>query len=215
MLKELFRKGGFIMKIRKMAAVLAAMVCIGLAGCSDQTTDEVTTSAENTSETTTASETESQDTEGQDETEDNSPAEDGDAGSGEEASANPLRPIADAGLAVGEWPFMDEVKDSFILEDFFLLDASNENYRNMIVMQCPMSANMSELIIIEADDVDAAKADLEARQKKAQEQDAWYPDDVERAGASIVGTEGDYAYFILCGSPDEVEKAVTDYIKSL
>ena len=192
---------------------MAAVLCIGLTGCSDSTTDEVTTSAENSSETTTVSETESQgETEATEaDTEDTG---DNDPGS-ESGSANPLRPIADAGLAVGEWPFMDEVKDSFILEDFFLLDASNENYRNMIVMQCPMSANMSELIIIEADDVDAARADLEARQKKAQEQDAWYPDDVERAGASIVGTEGDYAYFILCGSTDEVEKAVTDYIKSL
>ena len=201
------------MKLRKMAAALAAVLCIGLAGCSDQTTDEVTTSAENNTTTTEAPpETDAQEeTETQEETDaadDSDPAE-------EEGSANPLQPIGDAGLAVGEWPFMAEIDDAFILEDFFLLDKTNENYRNLLVLQCPMSANMSELIIIEANDVDAAKADLEARQKKAQEQDAWYPDDVERAGASIVGTEGDYAYFILCGSPDEVEKAVTDYIKSL
>lgn len=198
------------MKIRNIAAVLAAVLCIGLAGCSDSTADEVTTSADNTttSETTEAApETEAAeaDTDG---TEDNSPAE-------EVGSANPLQHIADAGLAVGEWPALWEVDDAQLLEDFFLLDASNENYKNMIVLQCPMSANMTELIIIEANDVDAAKTDLEARQKKAQEQDAWYPDDIERAGASIVGTEGDYAYFILCGNPDEVEKALTDYIKSL
>ena len=198
------------MKIRKIAAALAAVLCIGLAGCSDNAADEVTTSADNTttSETTEAPpETEATEAD-TDDTEDNGPAENGEA-------TNPLRPIADAGLAVGEWPAMDEVGDAFILEDFFLLDASNENYKNMIVLKCPMSANISELIIIEANDVDAARADLEARQKKAQEQDAWYPDDVERAGASIVGTEGDYAYFIMCSSPDEVETALVDYIKTL
>ena len=199
------------MKIRKIAAALAAVLCIGLAGCSDNTTDEVTTSAENstttTSEATEASETEaSQEDTGN--TEDNSPESEGEA-------ANPLQHIADVALAVGEWPAMAGMDDPTMLEDFFLLDASNENYKNLLVIKCPMSANISELIIIEANDVDAAKADLEARQKKAQEQDAWYPDDVERAGASIVGTEGDYAYFIMCGSPDEVETAIVDYIKTL
>ncbi|MCH5193137.1 MAG: DUF4358 domain-containing protein [Oscillospiraceae bacterium] len=197
------------MDIKKIAAVLAAVMCIGLAGCSDKTNDEeVTTSAEATTETTTEApitEAPQDDTDGAGESEGEDMGE----------STNPLQHIADAGLAVGEWPALWEVNDAAILEDFFLLDGSNENYRNMIVLQCPMSANMTELIIIEANDVEAAKADLEARQKKAREQDAWYPDDVERAGASIVGTEGDYAYFILCGNPDEVEKALTDYIKSL
>lgn len=198
------------MKIRSIAAALAAVLCIGLAGCSDNTGDEVTTSAENT--TTSATTTEA--TEATGEAEATSAAED-DAPAEDEEAANPLQHIADAALAVGEWPALWEEKDAQILEDFFLLDASNTNYRNMIVLKCPMSANLTELIIIEADDVDAAKADLEARQKKAQDQDAWYPDDVERAGASIVGSEGDYAYFIMCSDPDEVEKALTDYIKSL
>ena len=198
------------MKIKKIAAALAAVLCVGLAGCGNNTSEEVTTSAENTtaSETTAATVT-IPPTECPGDTEEDAAAAEG------EDSANPLQPIADAGLAVGDWPALWEVDDAMILEDFFLLDGSNENYRNMLVLQCPMSANMTELIIIEANDVNAAKADLEARQKKAQEQDAWYPDDVERAGASIVGTEGDYAYFILCGNPDEVEKAITDYIKSL
>ena len=198
------------MKIKNIAAVLAALMCIGLTGCGDKTTDEVTTSAE-TSETTEAPDTEAP----QDGAEAEASGEYDTESAEGETSENPLRHIADAGLAVGEWPALWEVDDDMILEDFFLLDASNANYRNMIVLQCPMSANMTELIIIEADDVNAAKADLEARQKKAQEKDAWYPDDIERAGASIVGTEGDYAYFIMCAAPDEVEKALTDYIKSL
>lgn len=137
------------------------------------------------------------------------PAEDGEVG------ANPLQSIVDAGLAAGEWPAMMEVTDTMMLTDYFMLDPENANYRNMIVMQCPMSATMSEIIIIEADDVEAAKADLNGRRDKAISQDAWYPNDVELAEASIVGTEGDFAYFILAGSAAEAETAIVEAIKAL
>ena len=72
---------------------------------------------------------------------------------------------------------------------------------------------MTRIIIIEADDVSSAKADLEARQTKAREKDAFYPDDVERAGASIVGTEGSYAYFIMGNNADKVESALIEDLK--
>ncbi len=134
---------------------------------------------------------------------------------GGEVVTNPLQSIVDAGLAVGEWPAMMEVTDTMMLTDYFMLDPENANYRNMIVMQCPMSATMSEIIIIEADDVEAAKADLNARRDKAISQDAWYPNDVELAEASIVGTEGDFAYFILAGAAAEAEPAIVEAIKAL
>ena len=133
----------------------------------------------------------------------------------EDADANPLQPLADAALSVGEWPSLWEVTDPMMLSDFFLLDAANENYRNMIVLQCPMSATMTELIIIEADNAESAKTDLEARRQKAIDQDAFYPNDVDLANASIVGTEGNYAYFILAGSAAEAETALVEAIKAL
>lgn len=142
--------------------------------------------------------------------EDEMPSED----SGE-VEMNPLQTVVDAALAVGEWPAMMEITDEMMLTEFFMLDPSNANYRNLMVMQCPMSATMSEIIIIEADDVEAAKADLEARREKAINQDAWYPNDVELAEASIVGTEGDFAYFILAGAAAEAEPAIIDAIKAL
>ncbi|MBP1549224.1 MAG: DUF4358 domain-containing protein, partial [Oscillospiraceae bacterium] len=101
-----------------------------------------------------------------------------------EVGANPLQGVVDAALAVGEWPAMMEITDEMMLTEYFMLDPANANYRNLMVMQCPMSATMSEIIIIEADDVDAAKADLDARRNKAITQDAWYPNDVELAEAS-------------------------------
>lgn len=132
-----------------------------------------------------------------------------------EVGANPLQGVVDAALAVGEWPAMMEITDEMMLTEYFKLDPANANYRNLMVMQCPMSATMSEIILIEADDVDAAKADLEARREKAINQDAWYPNDVELAEASIVGTEGDYAYFILAGSAAEAESAIVEALKAL
>ena len=132
-----------------------------------------------------------------------------------EVGANPLQGVVDAALAVGEWPAMMEITDEMMLTEYFMIDPANANYRNCMVMQCPMSATMSEIIIIEADDVDAAKADLDARRNKAITQDAWYPNDVELAEASIVGTEGNYAYFILAGSAAEAETAIVEALKAL
>ena len=132
-----------------------------------------------------------------------------------EVGANPLQGVVDAALAVGEWPAMMEITDEMMLTEYFMLDPANANYRNLMVMQCPMSATMSEIIIIEADDVDAAKADLDARRDKAINQDAWYPNDVELAEASIVGTEGSYAYFVLAGSAAEAETAIVEALKAL
>lgn len=132
-----------------------------------------------------------------------------------EVGTNPLQGVVDAALAVGEWPAMMEITDEMMLTEYFMIDPANANYRNFMVMQCPMSATMSEIIIIEADDVDAAKADLDARRNKAITQDAWYPNDVELAEASIVGTEGNYAYFILAGSAAEAETAIVEALKAL
>lgn len=132
-----------------------------------------------------------------------------------EVGTNPLQSVVDAALAVGEWPAMMEITDEMMLTEYFKIDPANTNYRNFMVMQCPMSATMSEIILIEADDVDAAKADLEARREKAITQDAWYPNDVELAEASIVGTEGSYAYFILAGSAAEAETAIVEALKAL
>ena len=212
------------MKFRKVitaAAVLTACALI-LTACGKESTEETTSAPDTEAETTTESSAEvTEETTPDDVSEDvpedipnNDNAEDEPVDIPDE-TPNALQPIADAALAVGEWPALWEVTDPQLISDFFLLDASNDNYQNMLILQCPMSANMTEIIIVQAEDVSAAKADLEARQKKAQEQDAFYPDDVERAGASIVGTEGDYAYFIMGDNASAAETEIVNYIKNM
>lgn len=157
-----------------------------------ETENSVSDTSPDTESSTVADDTENENTESSTDTE----------------TVNPLADYTAAAVAVGEWPEMREVTDEQILSDYFLLDKNNGNYRNLIVMQCPVSANMSEIIIIEADDPQAASDDLKERLKKAQDVDAFYPDDVEKAKNAIVGTTGDYAYYILGAEPEVSEEAL-------
>ncbi len=205
------------MNTKKIIAAISALslsaALLTACGGNDNTGDNTSAPSETSAVSTEADTSESSETSG--ETEAPADTETDGAGSEDSGSANPLQPLADAVLAVGEWPSLMEVTDPQILSDFFLLNAENENYRNIIVLQCPMSALMTEVIIIEADDAEAAKTDLEARRTKAIEQDAFYPNDVDLANASIVGTEGDYAYFILAGNASDAESALVEAIKAL
>lgn len=205
------------MNTKKIIAAISALslsaALLTACGGNDNTEDNTSAPSETPAVSTEADTSESSETSG--ETEAPADTETDGAGSEDSGSANPLQPLAGAVLAVGEWPSLMEVTDPQILSDFFLLNAENENYRNIIVLQCPMSALMTEVIIIEADDAEAAKTDLEARRTKAIEQDAFYPNDVDLANASIVGTEGDYAYFILAGNASDAESALVEAIKAL
>lgn len=215
--------------MKKILAAVAALAMTGLllAGCgkNSETTTETTTESvaesvsEATEETTEISD-ESVDVDTDDAAESTDIEDDGSSDDTvimptfDEENVNPLRDLVLASMGdFSDWPALDEVSDEYILSDYFLLDKNNPNYEQLIVMQCPMSAVMCEIIIIKADDVEAAKADLEARQKKAQDTDAFYPDDIERAGNSIVGTKGDYAYFFICENPSEAEELLTAAIE--
>ncbi len=206
-----------IMKIKKnIVMIMAAVMAVSsLAACGSNGQTEESTVSETVSETaseTAAPETESSEESTSETSESVSEAETEESTEGEtgedESAVSPLMEYADAAMSAGEWPEMEAVSDKYILSDYFLLDADNENYRDLLVMQCPMSANMSEFIIIEADDTQAAADDLKARREKAQNGDAFYPDDVDKANDAIVGTAGDYAYFIMCFEPEKAEEAL-------
>lgn len=210
--------------MKKILTAVAALAVSGLllAGCSDNNS---TNADDANAETTTSISEET--TDSTEETEDTSAEETeeivDDSADDEESAVimpsfnpdetNPLQELVLAAMGdFSNWPYLDEVTDDFIFSDYFLLDKSSENYEQIIAMQCPMSAQMCEIIIIKANDVEAAKADLEARQKKAQDTDAFYPDDIERAANSIVGTKGSYAYFLICPDPVSAEQLLTEAI---
>lgn len=212
------------MKTKKILAAVAALsvAALMLAGCSsnegttEETTVETTTAAAEVETEASESETEAAESETETETEaetetEETIVEEGEAGGA--VSANPLQSLADAAMAVGEWPMLMEVTDEMILTDYYQFDLSK--YDSALVMQNPMSANMTEIIIFKSADVETAKADLETRRENAISMHAFYPDDVERAEASIVGTEGEYAYFIMGDYAADGEAALVEAIKAL
>lgn len=214
--------------MKKILAAVAALSMTGLllAGCGNSSeavtettvgsvTESVTEATKETTEETTEASGETIDTDDTaDDVTDGENTDDPDDAVRvpmfDEENVNPLQELVLASMGdFSDWPTLAEVNDELILSDYFLLDKNNENYEQLIAMQCPMSAQMCEIIIIKASDTEAAKADLEARQKKAQDTDAFYPNDIDRAANSIVGTKGDYAYFFLCENPTAAEELLT------
>lgn len=126
-----------------------------------------------------------------------------------------LKSAVDAVTEATEWPFLDEVTDEMMITEYLGLDPNKDSYVQTLFMQCPMSANLSEILIIKSTDVDSAVEDLKARRTRAIEIHAFYPADVENAEASIVGKTGDYAYYLLGSSAAEAESVLVKALKAL
>ncbi len=202
------------MKLKKNIALIAAMAIVAtmFAACSSDEDKEETTTPTTTSVVETEAETEAQvETEAETEAETDADTEIEE----ENLEANPLASLAEAVINEETWPAMMEVTDATFINDFFLIDTSDESISELLIMQCPMSSNMTELIVVKAADAEAGKELLNARREKAINVDAFYPNDVETAGNSIVGAEGDYAYFIMSANSADDEAVLVEAIKSL
>lgn len=114
-----------------------------------------------------------------------------------------------------EWAVLDRITDNEIAKEFFKLDLENPEYKDIVIMQCPMNAVLAEMIIIETDNVDGAKADLEARKDKLINVDAFYPNAVEIAENSIVGTYNNIVYFIASDTASESEDILVKELGNL
>lgn len=126
-----------------------------------------------------------------------------------------LKSAVDAVTEATEWPVLDEITDEMMITEYLGLDPNKDSYVQTLFMQCPMSANLSEILIIKSTDVDSAVEDLKARRTRAIEIHAFYPADVENAEASIVGKTGDYAYYLLGSSAAEAESVLVKALKAL
>lgn len=111
--------------------------------------------------------------------------------------------------------FFEVVEDETMLLENFLIDVKNENFKKVRVISNPMSAVLCEIMVIETADgkVDEAVASFEARKTKLIEQDAFYPNLVEVAEQSIIGKEGNIAYFIAAEDSAGAEQALLEVLK--
>lgn len=126
-----------------------------------------------------------------------------------------LNAIVDEITSKIEWASLATIEDEELISEFFTLDANNPNYQQLLVKQCPMSAVISEIILIQADDVQSAMEDLQARKQKLIDVDAYYPEHKEIAENSIVDSYGNIAYFIASKSAKESETVLKEYLDSL
>lgn len=114
-----------------------------------------------------------------------------------------------------EWANLATIEDESLISEFFKLDVNNPNYEQLLVKQCPMSAVIAEIILIQTDHVESAMDDLQVRKQKLIDTDAYYPEHKEVAEKSIIGSYDDIAYFIAGESSEDSEKVLLEYLKTL
>lgn len=193
-----------------MLCLIISCMTIGLVACgqsnSSNDVQDTSTTTDSTTQTTieetSESETSQDETSSSDDTTSNSDVVD-------------LHAMVDEVTSKVEWASLSEVEDKDIIQEYFTLQADNSNYKQILVMQCPMSAVIAEIILIQAEDTQSAMQDLQARKDKLINTDAFYPEHKEIAEQSIVGSYGDIVYFIADSDAQESEKVLLEYLKTL
>lgn len=192
-----------------MLCLIISCMTIGLVACGQsnssndvQDTSTTDSTTQTTIEETSESETSQDETSSSDDTTSNSDVVD-------------LHAMVDEVTSKVEWASLSEVEDKDIIQEYFTLQADNSNYKQILVMQCPMSAVIAEIILIQAEDTQSAMQDLQARKDKLINTDAFYPEHKEIAEQSIVGSYGDIVYFIADSDAQESEKVLLEYLKTL
>jgi hypothetical protein len=134
----------------------------------------------------------------------------------EAESNSKLRNAVDAVTSSVEWAKLDEITDNEIAQEFFKLDLQNPDYKDILIMQCPMSSVTAEIILIEANDGQAENAlnALNERRTKLIDVDAFYPDAKAIAENSITGIYNNVAYFIAGTNAEESEKILLQELEN-
>lgn len=192
-----------------MLCLIISCMTVSLVACGQsnsnndiQDTSNTDSTAQITVEETSESETSQDETSSSDDTTSNSDVVD-------------LHAMVDEITSKVEWASLSEIDDKDIIQEYFTLQADNPNYKQILVMQCPMSAVIAEIILIQAEDTQSAMQDLQARKDKLINTDAFYPEHKEIAEQSIVGSYGDIVYFIADYDAQESEKVLLEYLKTL
>lgn len=127
--------------------------------------------------------------------------------------ARGLEDIGNAIEKIGEWPLMVVVDAEDEFFDVTGLEMKNENYKQVYMRRANLEGGFGEYIIIEANDVDEAVKDLEARKERLIAMDTPYDNHTELAKGAIVGKSGNYAYLIARENPEEVEAELLNNLK--
>lgn len=180
-------------KFISVAAVLAIMLSLSACSSVDDSSSDINSSNSANSDASTNTDTDTN-TDSDSSTDANTNT-DADTNANSDSSTDELAQIV---ITSTEWAKMAKVEDADFALEMFKLDLDNPDYDQISIYQCPMSASLSEVIIIKPADgkSDAALNALQERKTKLVDVDTYYPDQKGIAENAIIGQKSGYVYFI-------------------
>ena len=143
----------------------------------------------------------------------------GDAGEPDMTKAVDMAGLRDAMLSAGTFPEMENagVDDDGAEDDFvYLSDLDYEKVDGYFLSYAADGASYELAVILLKDGADAAAAEASLRdhlEGRINLYKNYSPEDLPRAEEALVGSNGRYAYLIMCDDPSSVKNAMTEYIK--
>lgn len=189
----------------KKIVIVSALICaMLLSGCSSK--KQNSESSGNTTTTSQSSTTESGGTESTTESAK-------DESENTDASDVNLEELAQIITQSGEWPSMYAPEDTEF-EDYFGTSKTDERFGEIYGTFCPMSAILTEVILIKP--VGGREQDaqdfLDERKALLIEKYAYYPSDKELAENAKVGSANGIYYLICAQSAESAEAALKEYL---
>lgn len=130
-----------------------------------------------------------------------------------EATDVNLEELAQIITQSGEWPSM-YAPDDAEFEDYFGVAKTDERFGEVYGTFCPMSAILTEVILIKS--VKGREQDaqdfLDGRKEQLIEKYAYYPSDKELAENAKVGSVNGIYYLICAQSAESAEAALKEYL---
>lgn len=122
--------------------------------------------------------------------------------------------LSDAVLSAVDFPAtMEEVTSATRYEDDWGLNT--DDVEELIVLQSPISVEVYEMVIVKAKEghVSDILASLEERVVRLRDELTFYPNQVDLASATLVGSRGDYAYLICHEDAQDGEDALLELLQ--
>ncbi len=112
----------------------------------------------------------------------------------------------------GSFPEMVKVTDSTLLS--MIMDFSKHGITDYSVYQQAISVELSEVIVVRADDVDGVYDALMARKSSLIKQFGTYPEQEKVVSQTVVFKKGDLCVLIAADEPMTAERAILDKLKT-
>ncbi len=118
--------------------------------------------------------------------------------------------IAEKIISWGDYASLDEVSDDSVLSS--IIDVNTPDIEEYSIYHSLISVNLEEIIIIRSSDTKATLEKLEERKNTLIDQLAFYPEQVESAKATKIGSKGDICYLLTNAKAADIEKKLLEIL---